>query len=266
MSDIEKFLVNVPAEGSQDPLGEGEQQEKETLSDSPTEKKQDETASSPDDDKKQEDDSKVPYHKNPRWLERERNWNAKLQSYEDKISSLEEKINSASAPKSTEEKLPERFVRLYGDNPEAWRLYREEQEDLLKRAKEEFRQEQAKEITQAEELKKSGETYVENSLAELHEEGLEFDDNAFMKFMVDLKEKFGMLPEDEDGNIDFRKGFQAWKEMELDKADKKKEKAQARRAIADFTTKSDHPAESETKDYYTSKDLRNQDWDQLIGR
>jgi hypothetical protein len=174
-------------------------------------------------------------------------------SVEERVKSVESKI---PVPQGA---LPERFVKLYGDNPEAYRLYKEEQEELLSQAEArwEARQEAARqeEATQVE----RGREYVDEAMGILHEEGKDFNDNELMKFMLDFKAKYGVMPKDENDNIDFHRGYDLFLEFNKDKVDSEKQKSASRKKIAGFTTSQKKSTEAGEKDYVTNLDLKDFD-------
>lgn len=278
--DIENFLAQIPSEDQQsveEPEEKKGSEEKETTPDSPPEKNQTEESPSPEGEKEPkppsntQDESKLPFHKQSRWIERENQWKNKLSEYEKRLAAYEQSLNEVKERPSNNAnptQLPERFVRLYGDNPEAYQLYQQEMRDWAKQVKEDLKLEQQRQEEQKQTVLKESNEYIESSLSSLEEfvtsQGQSFDRNEFMKFMVDLKEKYGVLPSDEEDNIDFSKGFSLFQDMKQEKAAEQKAKSSARKELADFTSSSTKTkSDSKSRDYLTSQDLRKMDWDDL---
>ena len=266
MSDVENFLADVPAEDAPINLGVGEQVEKEPSSESPTETKpKEEAPSSPGADNKENEEEKLPFHKHPRWKEMY-NKNKDLEGQLTKMrDELESKINTISvSAKASSEELPDDFVKLYGDNHEAYKLWRKQQDDLAERIKAEISNEMEQKSQAERQALEEGERYVEESIRALEEDGKTFDKNELMKFLLDFKEKYGALPEDDRGNIDFMRGYELMTTMKG--STKTEATTKAKKEIADFSGNSGRGrGEGAVKDYLTSNDLRNTGWDSLIG-
>ena len=272
MDIVEELLASVPHEGDNNPKEEVKtevqneaQTEKETPSEPPAEKKQ-EGQEPPQGGVNTPDEDKLPFHKHPRWK-------AKLAEIEDLKAQLadrpnreeiDQKVRRSIEPNSQTTQIPERFVKLYGDNPEAYKLWQEEMAEQRRAAREEWKHEQEQDTQAQQEAVKQGESFVKNALDELEDSGLKFDRNELMKFMLEVKEKYGVLPEDEEGNIDFHKGYELMQEMKKEKVEEQKKKSTARKELAGFTTNSNSRPESRTDDFVESKDIRHKGWDDLI--
>lgn len=118
-----------------------------------------------------------------------------------------EALKKASQP----QELPEWWKKTYGETDESktnYRNYNTATEAERNRIKDEVKQDLQKE-TQAEVAQtQDAEEYVETQMAEMSEEGLKFEKNELLKFMVDFQEEFGpgsLL--DAEGNYDFRKAL-----------------------------------------------------------
>lgn len=270
MTDLNSFLADVPAEDSPMDLSVGEQQETDTPAESPEENKSpEESAVHPEGAANiQDEEEKLPFHKHPRWKEMY-NKNKMLEEelskmrgeFEEKVSRVEQRV----APQETV--IPEDFIKLYGDNPEAFRLWQKQQSDLAERIKADIREE-GERITSAERAAlQEGEKYVEDSLTALEADGKVFDRNELMKFLLDLKEKYGTMPEDAEKNVDFARGLELMIAMQGDRADGGEAKSRARKDIASFSASSGSGrGEDKSKDFMTSQELGRTDWDTLIGK
>lgn len=270
MEEIDNFMAMVPSEDAPImPTPSEEPEETETPSESPAENEPTEEAPSPDGapvDNSQEE-TNVPFHKHPRWVEREKSWKERFSSQESQIAQLRSELESKLSTiqnTTTPGELPDDFVKLYGSDPEAFKLWRKSQEELASRIKAEIRQEEEQRQVQERQRLTEGERFVEDSLQSLEDDGKVFDRNELMKFMVDFKEKYGALPSDENDNLDFRRGYELMMDMKAATGEVAKAKSTARKNLASFSSSSTG-GEAQSKDYLTSQDLKNMDWDSLVG-
>lgn len=146
-------------------------------------------------------EEKTPFHKHPRWQ--------KMQS-DFKAQAAELERLKAERTQTAPVELPKWWKDQYGETDESKQRYQAvvqkdgELEWLKQQVKEDLKKE-----TQAEAQSVSdGETYVDTQLEEMTAEGMKFDRNSLLKFMVDFQEEFGagaLL--DTEGNYDFRKSL-----------------------------------------------------------
>lgn len=268
MSDLDNFLASVPSEDAPFVLTENEEQpETETSEEvaSPEANQNEDTPSTTADEKS--DEENVPFHKHPRWKEM---YDSKKR-LESEVETLREELDQRfeevrrSVPQAPEQ-IPDRFVKLYGDDPEAYRLYQEQRREDLETLKAELREEARQANAQEEIALREGTRHVEDSLEALEAEGKSFDRNELMKFMLDFKDKYGALPTDDDDNIDFHRGYELMSAMKGSNA-QASAKAKARKDLAAFSGSSGSgKADDSGRDYLTSNDMKNLDWDTLSGR
>lgn len=251
MEKIEELLADVNKEG-EDPFVDTET---ETPSDSPDENKPDEKEAPAEGDVPAEDN--IPFHKHPRWIERENELKELRETNEATARELEElrKMQEEAASKiHTSTDIPDWFVELYGENEAAWQKYSEHSKVEREALKRELLAEQENAKRAEVEEAKKWEKWVDDEIAALKEEGNEFDTNKLSKIMLDYS------PTDTDGNLDFKKGLEIYKALE--KAPQDDTKSKARKELADTTTgspKGDPPK----KDYMTPSDLRHKSWGSL---
>ena len=157
------------------------------------------------------------------------------------------------APSNQE--VPERFKRLYGDNPEAWQLYREEMEAWKRDAIEAIKAEREQESRVESEKDRAAHDFIDSQLESLKEEGLIFDENKLMQFALEWQTS------DEFGNVDLRKAHTLMSKLESAETAKK---VVAKKNIASLSSGSGPSSESSQKDYVTAADLRNKGWDDLV--
>ena len=252
---IDEIFADVLKEGDTDPFKD---LEKETLPESQPDKKPEEDKPVAGDKQleteintpKEED---MPFHKHPRWIERDnelKDLKSRTEEYEREIQEL--KSFKEESTKS-DKKVPEWFSELYGDNEVAWRKYeqREKERDgeIEKRAIARITQEQQK----AQEETNKWNNWVTGQIKQLEDSGEKFDKNELNKIMVDYQPTT-------NNNLDFHKGLEI---LKLKKASESSpEKSQARKQIADVTSKT-NSAEQKKKDFMTTADLRYKSWSNL---
>lgn len=277
MDPLTELLAGIPSEGvdAQQAVEDSrkeiaDSQEEETPAESPADNKSEEESPASSGDKEEakaesnnseDEDKNLPFHKHPRWKQMYEE-NRQLREEQQRLKQeVDQRLTSVQsmAQQAKSVQLPERFVKLYGDNEEAWRLYKEEQDALKAEIKQEILRERESQETAKQEAVRKGEEYVQTSLQTLQEEGIRFDRNELMKFMVDFKEKYGTLPTDENDNIDFRKGYDLMMALKQDKNVEASAKSQARKKIADATATTSK-GEPEEKEYLTAAELRKMHW------
>lgn len=248
------FLANIPSEGEAFSLGNNDVQEKETPAAPPTEDNQTDTAPSPGGANNQ-DDSNVPFHKHPRWIqmrEERDQLDARLRELELRTSS-----QAASQAQPQEQvQIPKWFVKLYGEDPDAYMAYQEHVQEERQAIRESLI---AEERQRAEQYKAETNRWNEWAKKEMESVDAKFGANLstdedrrkdFLGFVLKYK------PTDDAGNIDMVKGWELYQLKNVpDPA-----KSQARKAAADRVQSDTKPAEKPTKDYLTSADIRKMSW------
>lgn len=260
MTQINEFMAEVKQEGT-DPFAA---LEKETPSESPAEntpeEKEEETPAEEtpaEPAPEAEEEEQIPFHKHPRWIERENELKEERQAREEleaEIASIKARID---APATGDSDIPDWFKELYGENQTAWTKYRQHEEARTLEIEKNIiaRQEAARE--QAAKEEKRWEGWVEEQMDALKEEGLTFDRNELAKIMLDYS------PTDENNNLDFRKGYAIYEALKAKpEAPKQDAKSEARKMLADTTT-STTKGEPAKKDFMTPEDLRNRSWSSL---
>lgn len=192
----------------------------------------------------------VPFHKHPRWIEREKEL-VTIKEHEAKIAAELEQLKAQRTPSNPS--IPDWFKELYGDNSVAWEKYSLRETQLLQEVEQKVldRQQQAVQAQQAETAHWS--KWVDDEIARLESEGKAFDRNKLIKTMLEYR------PTDEENNFDFNKGYEIYKALEgtPDTA-----KSQARKQLAD-TASASSKGEPKAKDYLTTNDLRHRSWSNL---
>lgn len=148
--------------------------------------------------------------------------NKELKAKVEEMEAWKEEIESKLSSKEEEQEqsqIPEWFSSVMGENEEAWKgfmgMTEKMQEKVLSRI-----QDQTLEERQAEEAEaKAGEEWVDNQLELVKETHGELSKSDLNKLMS-VVEKF--VPTDENGNLDFLKGYEIMKLMNPTKSDTRK--------------------------------------------
>ncbi len=162
-------------------------------------------------------EEKLPFHKHPRWIKQQKE-NETLRQEIEKLKSLETRFNEIEPNLKKEvPTAPQWWVDRYGNDEKSLQNYQEYAE-TTKQERDRIKQEVVSELQREQEAKSQEATkaneYVESQIAEMQDEGIEFDRNELMKFMVDYQDEFGasgLL--DDKGNYDFRKSLNLMQRM-----------------------------------------------------
>lgn len=200
--------------------------ETQTPSESQPENKEAQQASQPADNTVAE--KPEPFHKHPRWIKTQQD----LKETREKLEKLETE-RSQGQPIT----LPEWWKSQNGDTEESRERYEAVLKGELPWLKDQILQEIRNEQQQEQQQTQAGEEYVETQLAEMNDEGLAFERNRLLKFMVDFQDEYGsgsLL--DAQGNYDFRKSLKLMNQLQpadvQDKTLQKQVAAQSGRAKA----------------------------------
>ena len=177
-----------------------------TASDSQTGKKETDKPSQGGD---KTPDAKVePFHKHPRWIQTQK----ELKETREKLAKIESERTSTQPVEA-----PAWWKAQYGDTPESLARYasvvqKDGELDWIKnQVLESIKSQQQSE----QQIVQQGKEYVNTQLAEMSDEGLKFEKNKLLKFMVDFQKEYGaggLL--DAEGNYDFRKSLTLMNRMQ----------------------------------------------------
>ena len=171
--------------------------------------KEDKTASESQPEKKEvAKEEVIPFHKHPRWQKTQ----AELKETREKLAKLEQE-RTQNQP--TE--LPGWWKKQYGETEESKARYQAvtQKDGELEWIKSQILSELDNRVQTEQTQIKQGEEYVNTQLEEMSSEGLKFDRNGLLKFMVDFQAQFGagaLL--DSEGNYDFRKSLTLMERMQ----------------------------------------------------
>lgn len=183
-------------------------------------------------------EEKIPFHKHPRWQKTQQ----ELKETKEKLERLEAERANSQTPAP-----PKWWTDKYGDTDEAKQSYSQvvQKDGELDWIKQSILSE-IDQRTQAEQSQaKAADEYVDAQMAELKDEGLKFERNVLLKFMVDFQEEFGpgsLL--DAEGNYDFRKGFALMQKMQPEETD---ESVDIKKGLASQAGRSKVSARAESK-------------------
>lgn len=200
----------------------------------------------------------VPFHKDARWIKREEELNQLRERDEvnarelAELKAFKEETTKRFAPARTN--IPDWFKELYGENEVAWQKYSErevvrEQEIEQRLLDRQYQAEQQK-VAESQHWNR----WVESEFTKLQAEGATFDRNKFASYMLKYK------PTDDAGNLDFKAGYELY---QLKEGGDTAEKSDARKQLADTTTRSTSRGEKPRKEFMTPADLRNTSWNNI---
>lgn len=251
MEKEEGFFESIKREGS-DPFAE---LEKETPSESLTEKEPEKEE--PQEGESTPEEKDVPFHKHPRWIERETELKTLREQEEAHAREIAELRTEVSHKlESNDTSIPEWFRELYGDSASAWKKYEHREKERETEIEQRLIQRQELAEKQKVEEATRWNKWVDGELEQLQSEGHKFDRNKLIKTMLDFR------PTDDSNNFDFRKGLAIYQALEEKEKTKDVEKSNARKELADTTTKVSR-GDPPQKDYLTAKDLRHRSWGSL---
>jgi hypothetical protein len=226
---------------------ESPSQEGEESDDESTEKSEDES-----DDNTPDETDNVPFHKHPRWKQRQQEME-ELKSQNEKLSDELRQFVKAQTNSNQEFVPDDEFKYLFGDNPEAYKKFKGMTEKYAKELVDEqinsFKQEQER----IQEQTQKWEQHMENTLSELSIDNnvklSKSDRNEIYKMALDIR------PTDSDGNISIEKTFELWNDR------REKPSAEKKKRVASLSTTKDK-AKAAVKEYMTSDDLKGP-WDKF---
>jgi hypothetical protein len=199
----------------------------------------------------EEDDNNIPFHKHPRFKQVIEEKNRLKEELEEMKAHMEEKFNNLETKQSLNE-IPSWFVEMFGDNEAAWKVWEKKEkadrENILKEAANLYEKQKA--VT--EEESQHWDQWVDDNVSSIPNIKNENDKNELLKIMLDYK------PTDDEGNLDFQKGYNIWKMSK-----KQNEVTQNKKEIADVTNSESSAEKSNDKGYLTTNDIRGKAWYQI---
>lgn len=249
MEDINKILADVKQEG----LNPFDELETETPTESlPETKQEEETPAEGDVPAEEKSEDNLPFHKHPRWIERENELNSLKEREEEMARELAE-LKSFREEKKTDDSIPDWFSELYGDNQVAYQKYSEHEARRTEEIEARILARQEEQRTQQTRESEHWQKWVDTEIDKLAAKGLSFDKNELIQTMLEYR------PTDESNNFDFDAGFKIYEAM---KGKPDTARSTARKQLADATTVTRN-SEAPKKDYMTPAELRNRSWSSL---
>lgn len=257
------FLANVKQEGS---LEQSDESVNDNIEDSPTETNND-TESPPQEGDQTDntlDEDKLPFHKHPRWQEKQRELE-ELRNSQAKLMEELETIKAQPKPQfgqPDDVKLPESWVIRYGDSDDSKKAYAKYKSEELPTIKDEI----IKEIkAEQDKVKKQEEGFVKwvddqvQKVASVNDVDFKKNEslkNEFLDFMNKRR------PTDAQGNIDFINGWQWFSEIKEAHSSDKTLKQEQKKKLANMTGADTKPEQSKDKTM-SAKELRYRGWTDL---
>lgn len=210
----EEIIADVPNEGDvvKDSAFDraGDNVEKTTSESQPEKKQTEKPSQGGEPEKDNTPEEKTPFHKHPRWIA-QRKENEALKTQLDELNKKFQDVEPLLKERKAAT-LPDWWKNSYGETEDSHKAYQNYQQ-ATQAERDRIKSEIVQELQQAQEqetkVQQEADEYVKTQLAEMKDEGIEFNENELMKFIVDFNEKYGpgsLL--DSDGNYDFRKSLQ----------------------------------------------------------
>lgn len=203
----------------------------------------------------EKDDKEPPFHKHPRWKQKQE----EIQHLSEEVNRLKQQIEIKPKTPIGNNTIPKWFTDRFGEDQEAWESYentiKSERSEWMKEAVEELRQESVREKEEQVKSQEKMEAWVQDSLQELKDDGEKFDENKLLKILTEFS------PTDSQGNIDFKKGLVLLRQLETNEVAEKKEKVQARKEVASATS-SNTKGGKESK-IIPAKEIRKMSWNDI---
>lgn len=228
-----------------EPSSQGEEKEQET----PKEKEGKETPEPKEKPENTETEENIPFHKHPRWQEMQRRLKEKDEALADLTKFKEEAQPKLQELGKEDRPVPQWFSETFGENKEAWNQYQSYEQQLRQDIKNEVKEEQQSQAQKQQDDQKHWQNWVSDKIGELQDEGLQFDRNELLKTVADYK------PTDEEGNLDFRKGYEILSRLKEVEGAKKSQETQKKKEVASQTME-ESKGEQPEKGYKTSHDIR----------
>jgi hypothetical protein len=208
------------------------------------------------------DEQNIPFHKHPRWIKLNQT-NKDLQAKLAEIDARLQEREKAPATTAPQEQMPQWWINAYGNTPESQQAYRTYQENTnaeRQRIKDDILNEiqgaQKKEVLSQEEA----EGFITGEIDAMHEEGLDFETNELMKFIVDRDKNHRPLL-DSEGNYDLREYLEIKNSLQPKLPDNSMETK--KRIASDTLSSKTSPQESKVP-VINTRTLRNGNWRDAI--
>lgn len=239
-----EFMTDLQKEG-ENPFENKEEEQTETAPESsPEDKPEEEKAASQEAAENTPVEEAVPFHKHPRWQERER----ELESLRAEIESLK---SSTKEEAPTENSRPDEwFKEAFGENEELWEKFSRYNASLKEETKAEVLQALEDRQRQSQDELQSLSAKFNADIQELKDEGKSFDEEELRQVAAEY------FPTDENGIVSLRKAYGIYDAIRSRETD---DRSRARKDLAAKTT-SDDRGESQPKDYVTSAEARRMSW------
>lgn len=261
-------LPNTPAEK--------DDSETENSEAPPAEPKPDEKPPSQGGGESTPDDDSIPLHKHPRWVAREEAHKDDIRRRDEKLAAQEREIAALNEFKARADQrfqemdrvgshvpvgttdIPGWFAEAFGDNQELHKKFLAYSAGERQRIKEEVLGEIHRQEEQEQESLRKTEEWVNAQVDGLTREGKQFDRNAFMLYAREHP-----IFTTDGTQLDFRRIYDLFEKEQRLSGEEEHRKTEAKKKTAVATT-STPGGEQKPKQHYTSKDVRNKSWRELM--
>lgn len=236
-----------------DPSHQGEDDSEKETKEKSEEKKEESST---------DDETNVPFHKHPRWIQREERLNSLEETNKTLRETNEQLLDKFSerTEQKQDETIPQFFQNMFGDDPAAWSEFRKyttvDQKSIVEQAKTEIRKEMEEVQTKQTEQTKKYDDWVEGQIQDLKDSGEKFDEKALKETALEY------LPTDAQGNISFTKALKILRNDEAQTRSTNDEKKEEKKKIASKTS-SKSSGDSEKEELNTTQSLRTKSWNSL---
>lgn len=245
MLEVENFFADLKRDGTS--LDEMENQ---TPAESQPETNEPENPEPPQEGANTPDEKKLDFHEHPRFKELVAEKNAEREARKalaEEMAQLKSELDSWKQTQQSESNVPDWFKSIYGDNPEAYKLHQQHERDLVQQAKAEALKEIESSKTRQIEEEQAANKWLDDSIAELQNQGLKFERNKLMKIALEYS------PTDEQGNLSLKKAYSIYEKLEAAEGG---EKQAARKQLASVVAPDTSNASDGKKNYLTADDIR----------
>lgn len=221
--DIDKSFERLETKNKEDKTSSESSTGKKEVVKDPSQKGEQKEAVKPTTDNTSTEDKPLAFHQHPRWIKNQQ----MIKDYEKRVADYDKRIAELEKGNKEDTKLPDWWKTRYGETPESKKSY-ENYATATAAERERIKEEVIKDIdnrsTTETKRQQEADEYVNTQLAEMKDEGIVFERNELLKFMVDFQKEYGsgsLL--DTDGNYDFRKSLGLMQKMQPKQPDISKE-------------------------------------------
>lgn len=234
---------------------------------------EDKTSTESQSEKKEEvietKEENIPFHEHPRWIKLQEDKKHLSEELEETRRKVEELANSNR--KEEPINVPQWWKDQYGSEEtsvENYKQYLTNNEEFKANLKEELKREleteKENQETQTREAKEKADTYVEEQLQSLKEQGKQFDKNELLKFMLDFEKEYNIPIVYTDGELKGNYNFTKAYELMTKLNPKDKSDATSKKKEIASETMNARPSVTGNVPIINRQSLRDGDWRDFI--